>query len=133
MRRMIASLTVCLFAACASAPEREPGWVPLFNGEDLTGWQVKMKHHPVGVNHNNTFRAGGGILSVDYSDYDTFDDAFGAVYTENSYSHYRLRFEYRMRGGAVPGGPDWGNKNSGVMIHSQSAGSIALTQPFRAR
>ena len=130
MRYLFASLSLCLLSACATVTEPEPGWVPLFNGEDLTGWQVKFKNHPAGVNYKNTFRASDGILSVDYSEYDAFNDAFGHIFTEGSYSNYRLRFEYRMIGEPVPGGPEWGHKNSGAIVHSEPAGAMALTQPF---
>ena len=32
--------SVVLFASLAQAPAVEPGWTPLFNGKDFTGWKV---------------------------------------------------------------------------------------------
>jgi len=47
-----------------AAPAADPEWVDLFNGEDLTGWTVKIAGHPVGENYADTFRVEDGILKV---------------------------------------------------------------------
>ena len=31
-------------------------WELLFNGKDLTGWDIKIKDHPINENYKNTFR-----------------------------------------------------------------------------
>lgn len=39
-------------------------WIQLFNGRDLSGWDVKISGHPLNENYNNTFRVRDGILQV---------------------------------------------------------------------
>lgn len=125
---------VSLIAGCTPPPaaaEAEAEWVTLFNGRDLTGWTPKFAGQPAGVNYLNTFRVtDSGVLAVSYADYDTFDDAYGHLYYALPYRHYKLRFDYRFTGRQVPGGEEWNVRNSGVMLHSQSAGSNELGQHF---
>ena len=55
---------------------------------------------------------------------------FGHIFYKNPFSHYKLRIEYRFVGDQVPGGPSWAFRNSGVMLHSQSAASMGLEPGF---
>ena len=57
-------------AAGVAAPDN-PGWIQLFNGRDLQGWQVKIRGHQMGNNFKNTFLVEDGILKVSYDQYDT--------------------------------------------------------------
>jgi len=125
---------VALTAAPASAadPSAEAGWRSLFNGKDLSGWTVKVAKHPAGDNYGNVFRVEDGILKVAYDQYPKFDMQFGHLYTNQPYSNYILRLEYRITGTAVADSPSWGKLNSGVMIHSQSPLSMDLDQGFPA-
>ena len=52
-------------------------WKPIFNGENLDGWAIKIRGFELGENHKNTFRVEDGILKVSYDEYETFDDKFG--------------------------------------------------------
>ncbi len=123
-----------LQAAPAGAADQlaEAGWHSLFNGKDLSGWTVKVAKHPAGKNYGNVFRVEDGILKVSYDQYPKFDMQFGHLYTNQAYSNYILRLEYRITGTAVADAPPWGKLNSGVMIHSQSPLSIDLDQGFPA-
>ncbi len=105
-------------------------WVPLFNGRDLDGWIPKIRHHPAGVNFGDTFRVVDGLLTVGYDAYPTFDERFGHLFHRETFSHYRVRAEYRFVGHQVPGGPDWALRNSGLMLHGQSPESMAVDQDF---
>jgi len=105
-------------------------WVPLFNGKNLDGWQVKIRGFELGENYKNTFKVEDGILKVSYEKYDGFNNEFGHLFFEKPFSHYRLRAEYRFKGEQVPGGPDWAFRNNGFMLHSQSASSMGLDQDF---
>ena len=109
---------------------REENWISLFNGKDLKGWQIKIAGHPVGDNFRNTVRAENGMLRIMYDQYETFDASFGHVFFETPYSYYKLRLEYRIIGNTTPGSPEWTQRNSGVMIHSQSAASMEIDQDF---
>jgi hypothetical protein len=114
-------------AHCASADQE---WHSLFNGKDLSGWTIKIAKHPLNENYADTFRVEDGVIKVSYDGYDTFDGQFGHLYTNQPYSNYVLRLEYRFTGKAIEDAPHWAKLNSGVMIHSQSPLSVGLDQPF---
>jgi hypothetical protein len=105
-------------------------WTSLFNGKNLDGWTPKFSGLDAGDNFADTFRVENGVLKVAYDKYETFGNRFGHLFTKQKYSHYRLRVEYRFLGPQVPGGPDWGRRNSGVMVHSQSPESMRKDQDF---
>jgi hypothetical protein len=105
-------------------------WVSLFNGKDLTGWDIKITSLPMGQDYKNTFRVEDSMLRIAYDQYTTFDNKFGHLYYQTPYSYYLLRFQYRFTGNQTPGGADWNVRNSGVMVHSQSARSMELNQDF---
>lgn len=113
-------------------PQQEE-WLRLFNGKNLNGWTPKISGYPAGDNYGQTFRAENGMLRIVYDQaryYPSFDKRYGHLYYKTPFSHYRLRFTYRFQGEQVPGGDTWNVRNSGVMIHSQSAESNGLQQGF---
>ena len=120
-----------LWAAGALAAE-DGEWHSLFNGRDLSGWTVKINKHPLGENYADTFRVEDGVIKVAYDRYGKFDEQFGHLYSNQAYSNYILRLEYRITGTAVADSPPWAKLNSGVMIHSQSPMSMGLNQPWPA-
>jgi hypothetical protein len=105
-------------------------WIPLFNGKNLEGWTPKIKGHAAGENYADTFRVEDGILKVSYDKYDKFNEQFGHLFWKNKYSDYRVRVEYRFVGDQCAEGPGWATRNSGLMIHSQSAESMRKDQDF---
>ena len=105
-------------------------WKPLFNGKDLSGWEIKIADRPLNENYLNTFQVEEGMLRVVYDEYQEFDDKYGHMYYEQPYSYYKLRFDYRFVGEQTPGGEDWNVRNSGIMVHSQSAASNTFEQHF---
>lgn len=115
----------------AFASEKQRGeWQQLFNGKDLTGWTVKMKGYEAGENFGNTFRVEDGLLKVRYDAYETFDDRFAHLFYKDKFSHYVVRFEYRLVGEQCPGAPAWGYKNTGILIHGQTPESMDKDQNF---
>jgi hypothetical protein len=114
----------------AESAENPAEWHSLFNGRDLAGWTPKINKHPVGENFANTFRVEDGVLKVSYDGYEKFDDQFGHLYTNQAYSSYLLRLEYKITGAALADSPPWAKLNSGVMVHSQSPLSVGLNQLF---
>lgn len=122
-------LAVTLAAAQPKTP-KPSDWISLFNGKDLTGWDIKIAGYAMNDNYKTTFVAEDGMLRVKYDGYDRFDGRYGHIYYKQPYSHYRLRFEYRFLGEQLPGGDSWNVRNSGVMLHSQSAGSLGKDQTF---
>jgi hypothetical protein len=105
-------------------------WMSLFNGKDLTGWDIKVAGSKLNDNYKNTFRVQDGMIRIAYDQYKTFDGKYGHMYFRKPYSYYMLRFEYRFLGNQTPGGATWNVRNSGVMIHSQSARSLTINQEF---
>jgi len=105
-------------------------WESLFTGADLAGWDIKIKDHPLNDNYKNTFRVEDSMIRVVYSDYEKFNDQYGHLYTQRSYSYYKLKLQYRFVGDHLVDAPEWADRNSGVMLHSQSAESVNLHQNF---
>jgi 3-keto-disaccharide hydrolase len=129
-----------LLIAPTVAPARAPApaqddpqpekWQALFNGKDLDGWTPKFAGHKLGENYKHTFRVEDGLLRVCYDEYERFEGKFGHLFFDTPFSHYRLRVEYRFVGEQCPGGPSWAYRNSGLMLHGQSARSMAKDQDF---
>jgi hypothetical protein len=128
--RLFAAAMLLLTMACSTAKPKNEGWVQLFNGKDLKDWNIKIKGFPLGENYLNTFRVEDSLLKVRYDGYQKFDNHFGHIFYKHSYSHYKIRAEYRFVGEQAPGGPGWAFRNSGIMIHGQSAKSMELEQDF---
>jgi hypothetical protein len=133
--RASAILSCYLLVGCndktnQSATTTGEEWNALFNGRDLSGWEVKIKDHPLNENYMNTFRVEDSMLRVVYADYEKFDNQFGHLYTKTPYSYYKLRLQYRFTGDQLADAPGWADRNSGVMIHSQPAASLELHQNF---
>jgi hypothetical protein len=123
-----------LLALAASAfAQNDPNqqeWIQLFNGKDLKDWEVKIAGHPAGDNYLNTYRVENGVMRVAYDQYQAFDNKFGNIFYREKFSHYRIAVEYRFTGNQTPGAPDWAFRNSGIMVHSQSAKSMLKDQDF---
>ena len=129
VRAVLFLLTLPLQSPAQTTPAKQD-WLQLFNGKDLVGWDVKIAGYPLNENVGNTFRVEDGMLRIAYDQYNRFDKKYGHLYYNQPFSHYILKFEYRFTGNQVPGGDTWNVRNSGVMIHSQSAQSVGLKQDF---
>ncbi len=105
-------------------------WQQLFNGKDLTGWDIKIKGHELNENYGNTFRVENGVMKVAYDQYTDFNRQYGHIFYNKDFSHYLLRIEYRFVGDQAPEGEGWAFRNSGVMVHGQSAESMLKDQDF---
>jgi hypothetical protein len=118
-------------SACTSKVDNSTAdWQPLFNGKDLSGWDIKIKGYPLNENYKNTFRVEDSMLRVSYSEYEKFDNHFGHIYMQMPYSYYKLKLQYRFVGNHLADAPGWADRNSGVMLHSQSAKTMELHQNF---
>ena len=126
-------LIFTLFFSCAQKHNDDSNkehWISLFNETNLNDWTIKIADRPLNENYKNTFQIKDSILSIVYDEYDDFDNKYGHMYYKQAYSYYKLRFDYRFNGNQTPGGELWNNRNSGIMIHSQSAQSNAYSQHF---
>jgi hypothetical protein len=99
----VAALFLCL--PCAAEPpddkEKADGFMPLFNGKDLTGWK--------------TFDAKKDVWSADEGMIVCGGDGGGWLGTEKEYANFVLRLDYRLK----PAG------NSGVYIRAPDKGHIS--------
>ncbi|MFY9154121.1 MAG: DUF1080 domain-containing protein [Prolixibacteraceae bacterium] len=133
MKRII--LFLLILSACNAAnqkkvPSQKPGeWVSIFNGKNLDDWIPKIAGDSAGVNTLNTFRVEDGILKVSYDQYgNQFKNRYGHLFYREKLSRYKLKVEYRFVGELLPDAEKFCYRNSGVMIHSQSAESMGIGQ-----
>jgi hypothetical protein len=105
-------------------------WESMFNGQDLTGWTPKIRYAKAGENVGNTFRVQHGKIVVSYDAYDDFNERFGHLFYNTQYGYYRIRLQYRFIGEQVKNGPGWAYRNSGIMVHGQTAESMGKDQDF---
>lgn len=126
----IVAFLLCAVIANAQKISEKEAWISLFNGKDLTGWDIKITDYPVNENYKNTFVVEDSMIRVRYDNYDEFNDHFGHLYYHKPFSYYKLKFDYRFVGQQLKGGASWNLRNSGVMLHSQSAESNEFTQDY---
>ena len=105
-------------------------WAELFNGENLDGWNIKIRGSEFNRDPRQTFRVEDGLLKVRYDGYGEYNQVFGHIFYEKSYSYYRLQVEYRFTGSQIEGGPAWAWRNNGIMFHSQPAQTMQADQDF---
>jgi len=105
-------------------------WISLFNGNDLSNWDIKISGKPLNENYKNTFLVHDGMIRINYDEYESFGDSYGHIYYKEAFAYYKLKFDYRFVGEQTKGGATWNVRNSGVMLHSQSANSNDFDQDF---
>lgn len=128
---IILSAATCLPAMADEKPT-EGKWISLFNGRDLAGWTPKIKGYKAGENYADTFRVEDGVIKVGYGKYPSFGGKFGHLFYKDSFSHYRIRVEYRFVGEQAEGGPGWAVRNSGIMVHGETPEQMDVDQEFPA-
>lgn len=121
-------ILLSLFSCKKEKPKEQ--WISLFNGKNLDNWHVKINGFELGDNAFNTFRVKDSALVVNYDNYSDFKDYYGHIFYKDSFSNYRIKFQYRFIGPQAPGGQAWATKNSGVMLHCQSPESMGINQGF---
>lgn len=132
MKNYVYLFVFLLITACTSVkndPNKED-WIQLFNGKDLTGWDIKIAGSALNENFNNTFRVKDGVLTASYDQYQKFNGEYGHIFYKDKFSYYKIRVQYRFVGQQTPGGAGWAFRNSGIMLHGQSAASMTKDQSF---
>lgn len=121
-----------LFLACGEAPQQseEEHWIALFDGANYADWTPKFKGAELGINYKDRFVYRDSLLSVRYTEQDTFRGNFGHLYYKKPFSHYKLRATYRFVGDQMVNGPGWAVRNNGLMLHCQEPASVGLEQDF---
>ncbi len=92
---------ICEWDGLAEQPARpSAGGTDLFNGRDLTGWEV--------ADTSGTWRVENGVIAV-------AGDGQGYLFSEKDYSDFELSLEYRLEKGA----------NSGVYLRAPRAATAS--------
>lgn len=125
-------IAVLFLSACKEEPQHtnDEEWLALFDGSNYKDWSPKFAGYELGVNHNNRFVYEDSLLSVRYTEKDTFKGNFGHLYYKQKFSHYKLRATYRFVGDQMINGPGWAFRNNGLMLHCQEPATIGLDQDF---
>ncbi len=129
---ILLEIWILLFPADPT-PAQNPNdeaWISLFNGVNLEGWDIKMAGSPLNENYLETFLVEDSMIRISYDQYENFGEAYGHMYYQTPYSYYKVAFDYRFTGVQTAGGASWNVRNSGVMLHSQSAESNEFGQHF---
>jgi hypothetical protein len=86
-RVVLASILAAAIPAAPPAAGQDSGFVPLFNGRDLSGWEV-----PAG--DNGHWKVVDGVI-----DYDAMSEATGekSLWTQKEYADFVLRLEWRIK------------------------------------
>lgn len=124
----------CLCASIAFGQKKadKQEWQQLFNGKNLDGWDIKIRGNDLNDNFGQTFRVEDGKMVVRYDQYDDFKRKYGHIFYKGDFSYYRIAVEYRFVGEQAPKGEGWAWRNSGIMVHGQTAASMGKDQDFPA-
>lgn len=130
--KVVLCLIGCLISAVSFGQSKssKEEWKQLFNGKDLTGWDVKIRGYALNDNYANTFKVKDGKMVVGYDGYDAFKYRYGHIFYKDNFSYYRIVVEYRFVGDQAPEGEGWAYRNSGIMVHGQPASSMGKDQDF---
>lgn len=74
---------------------KEPGWTPLFNGRDLTGWYTFLQKHGKDKDPDRIITIEDGAIRLYKHANDGDAVVMGYIATEKEYGDYHLRFQYR--------------------------------------
>jgi hypothetical protein len=127
---MLPAIMFAMCFACSPDKKEEKEWIQLFNGKDLNNWDIKISGHELNDNFGNTFRIDSGKMIVRYDRYDSFRSQYGHIFYKKKFSYYLLGVQYRFVGNQATGGEGWATRNSGAMLHAQSAESMMRDQDF---
>jgi len=116
--------------ALAPAGAKAARWQRIFDGRTLNGWTPKVTGAPAGENWGNSFSVRDHAIRVGYEGWSSFNGRFGHLAYKRPVSAFRLRFEYRFFGSALPDVEAWQHSNSGAMLLAQSPQSMGREQKF---
>ena len=116
MKKILINILLLLMSLSLHAEEKKEQWISMFNGKDLSGWEVFVRGQEDNKDAEKYFQVHNGNMHF-YKDVDPNEKVEWAVIQNKiDYSHYKLRFEYK-----------WGEKrfaprktvkrDSGLLIH----------------
>jgi hypothetical protein len=104
---VVLSMLLLLPALTSGGQTAEPGFTPLFNGKDLTGW-VYGRRGTAENKTGNGYQVENGVI------FSTKADG-GNLYTEKEYADFAFRFDFRLTE----------NANNGIAIRAPLSGDAA--------
>lgn len=121
-----------LLGLCAAGPgqaqtKADSGWVPLFNGQDFSGFYAHF--YTIGVvdmARQDAFFVDSGMIHVRKARSGGFSGNQGHLFTRKSYSWYKVRVEYRFAADDASG-----SQNAGLIVHVDN--DQALVQNIKDR
>ena len=72
-------------------------WISLFNGTDLSGWDIKIAGYALNDNYNETFVVQDSMIRIQYDHYEEFNDAFGHMYYKEPFSYPDTKLVIKVR------------------------------------
>ncbi len=131
---LLACLVLGFSAFSARAADDEAGFVPLFNGKDLTGWKLRHEGHnswsvlPGGILKNTVEKGTHGIDLVTEKKFWNFTVRYEYMTPENSNSGFYLRgrHEIQILGDYKSGKPSLGGNGA---IYNFKAPDQFVTKP----
>lgn len=101
-------VSLAVLGAVPAPQDSEPGFTPLFNGKDFTGWIYGQRPNGTENKTGKGYQIENGVL------YSTKEDG-GNLYTEKEYANFVFRFEFKL----TP------NANNGIGIRAPLVGDAA--------
>jgi hypothetical protein len=121
------SKTALFFLLLISCSPGNSGWLPLFNGKDLSGWDIylgprydtnlkKMDTIPIGLNKDPA-KVFSVVKTGDENVIRISGENFGGISTKGEYSNYHLQLQFRW--GDLKWPPRKNDrKDSGLLYHA---------------
>ncbi|HEX5555447.1 MAG TPA: DUF1080 domain-containing protein [Chitinophagaceae bacterium] len=131
MQKLISVFLLLSVLTACSRQSPKNGWIQLFDGKDLKGWEVKIAGFPLNDNFAHTFRVDSGLLKVSYDGYDSLmKGRYGHIFYKKKFSAYLVVAEYRFYGSQLKDAPRWAFLNNGIMLHCQDPKTMTLLQDY---
>lgn len=112
-----------LFLSLAVPVLAQPEFRPLFNGRDLTGWQPVLENAAFGKDPQNLITVHDGAIHM-YRNVKHGDLApFGVIVSDESFSRYHLRFQYRWMGKRFAPRKD-AIRDAGLIYHAYQSSRV---------
>lgn len=111
---LVAVGTVSLPASARAADE---GFVPLFNGKDLTGFYTYLRGEGKNKDSKKVFTVADGMIRVS-------GEVFGCFTTEKEYENYHLLVEFKWGTKTYPP-REKATRDSGILLHCVGEDGVA--------
>jgi hypothetical protein len=110
----VLTLAGCLVTALAQTTGK--GWVPIFNGKNLDGWYTFLPSTGKNNDPKGVFKVHDGMIHVLDVSVTGEKQEYGYIATENEYSNFRIRFEYKWGRKRFPP-RDKAKRDAGILYH----------------